>query len=301
MHIYVIRVDPLGMNTCKWMLNILDGTAASCNIWPLLAYFWHLRSDAGVRVSYLRCGIYWRYRQQCRQVKQQCRSKSCHIWRVLASSWHVSEVTLERGERGDHTRVSAHLARLSPSIKTYGVYGYFYSRQYFSLNKIPRNYILHGSSNLFTIKICWDKKQKSQTNNLREHWRKDWIQGHQFVFSKNRRGIVESKEQGLRFELTGLTSKHHPMCDHIRLFSTHPPHTPIAQWWCDVQRRCLRLWGSNFSRRDQLPSAATVTGSLTSFSSLDFQGIHRDDVFIAIYTKAIFQQCHQAGSHFTRG
>ena len=36
------------------------------------------------------------------------------------------------------------------------------------------------------------------------------------------RNIVESKEQGLRFEVTGLTSKHHPMCDHIRLFST--PH-----------------------------------------------------------------------------
>ena len=133
--------------------TFLDGTATSCNIWSLLAFFWHLRSDAGVRVSYLRCGIYWRYRQQCRQVKQQCRSKSCHIWRVLASSWHVSEVTLERGERGDHTRVSAHLARLSPSIKTYDVYGCFFSRHYFSLNKIPQNPILHGSSNLFTIKI----------------------------------------------------------------------------------------------------------------------------------------------------
>ena len=266
-----VLTDPLGMNTCKWMLNILDGTAASCNIWPLLAYFWHLRSDAGV--GWAIWGV--AYIEDTGSSVKKCRSKSCHIWRVLASSWHVSEVTLERGERGDHTRVSAHLARLSLSIKTYDVYGCFFSRQYFSLNKIPRNYILHGSSNLFTIKICWDIKQKSQTNNLREHcqchWRKDWIQGHQFVFSKNRRDIVESKEQGLRFEVTGLTSKHHPMCDHIRLFSTLPPHTSIAQWWCDVQRRCLRSWGSNFSRSDQLPALLQSQAASRLFPVLIFK------------------------------
>ena len=53
-----VSTYPLGMNTCKWMLSILDGTEASCNIWWLLACVWHLRSDAGV--SYLRKHI-WRY------------------------------------------------------------------------------------------------------------------------------------------------------------------------------------------------------------------------------------------------
>ena len=119
---------------------------------------------------------------------------------------------------------------------------------------------------------------------------------------------------------------------HEAIFRTPTSPILIAQWWCDVQRRCLHLWGpnfsrkdstphpwlpnddvicyllvqrpcllswgSNFSRRDQLPNAATVTGGLTFFPDLIFkESIER--MCLSHFTKAIFQQCHQAaGSHF---